>query len=153
MLEHARQQWQATSLVHRKGHALQALWDPMGVKVFSCFLFSVSSECFSSLPCYFHLSTCGIQADMQVGDSCELGMPTPPTKGGPVEIPRAWRPDCDPPPETDATCWTVRMLPGPQADPDYFTPDDMKVLCSSGGHSRIDRWWLADQALLALPEL
>jgi hypothetical protein len=101
----------------------------------------------------FPLEYMRIQADMQVGDSCELGMPTPPTKGGPVEIPRAWRPDCDPPPETDATYWTVRMLPGPQADPDYFTPDDMKVLCSSGGHSRIDRRWLADLGLLAVSEL
>jgi hypothetical protein len=72
---------------------------------------------------------------LQVGDVCELGKPpqAPPPAGSALEVPPEWRPDCDPPAsENGAThVWSVRMLPGPQAAPDYFTEEDMKARCAS----------------------
>ncbi|KAL4418864.1 hypothetical protein ABPG77_002620, partial [Micractinium sp. CCAP 211/92] len=42
-------------------------------------------------------------------------------------VPEAWRPSfCSGDGE-----WTVGVLPGPQADPDYFTPEDMQTLFST----------------------
>ena len=66
---------------------------------------------------------------LQTGDVCELGLPTEAAaKAGDaaLQVPEAWRPECNP--EGAAShLWTVRMLPGPQAAPDYFTEADMEV--------------------------
>lgn len=44
-----------------------------------------------------------------------------------VAVPPAWRPQyC-----SGASDWSVGVLPGPQAEPDYFTPEDMDVLYST----------------------
>jgi hypothetical protein len=75
---------------------------------------------------------------VQCGDICELGRPTaastaPPHKH-PLQVPLEWRPACDPSSSDNCHLWSVRMLPGPQAAPDYFTPGDMQVCFMSGFH-------------------
>lgn len=61
---------------------------------------------------------------MQVGDSCELGSPGNAVHHTSVAEP--WRPAFGEASE-DGSLWTVYMLQGPQAAPDYFTEADMEV--------------------------
>lgn len=78
----------------------------------------------------------------QAGDVCELGAPNAASAGAAdaaLEVPAAWRPACNPSARGAGSAdgngaaggmhlWRVRMLPGPQAAPDYFTERDMEVL-------------------------
>lgn len=61
---------------------------------------------------------------LQVGDSCELGQPN--TSCHSVSVVKPWRPVFGEATET-GHLWTVYMLQGPQAAPDYFTEADMEV--------------------------
>ena len=68
----------------------------------------------------------------QVGDVCELGAaPVHSQPPASLEVPLEWRPECDPPDGGASHAWTVRMLPGPQAAPDYLTQEAMDVRCSA----------------------
>ena len=62
---------------------------------------------------------------MQVGDSCELGRASSGVHSTSVAEP--WRPAFGEASE-DGSLWTVHMLQGPQAAPDYFTEADMEVI-------------------------
>lgn len=70
---------------------------------------------------------------VQTGDSCELGRVASLDEDKPsvalgVPVPEAWRPSFGADTETEGTRrWDVKMLPGPQAAPDYFTEEDMEV--------------------------
>ena len=84
---------------------------------------------------------------MQAGDECELG---PPSKAGAtaaeakLEVLPGWQPACNPGVSSNGRAetgssenggvhtWRVRMLPGPQAAPDYFTEQDMQVQTCCG---------------------
>jgi hypothetical protein len=61
----------------------------------------------------------------QVGDTCELGKPL--IEVHPVKVPQEWRCVMGEVSPDRHHLWKVHMLPGPQADPDYFTTDDIKV--------------------------
>lgn len=61
---------------------------------------------------------------LQVGDSCELGRPNSCFHS--VSIARPWRPVFGEATES-GHLWTIYMLQGPQAAPDYFTEADMEV--------------------------
>eukprot|EP00892_Ulva_mutabilis_P009832 jgi/Ulvmu1/7220/UM035_0006.1 len=65
---------------------------------------------------------------LQNGDSCELGLPNSNVHNAVVPLP--WRPVLGEP-KPDGHLWTVTMLQGPQAAPDYFTYADMEMITSS----------------------
>lgn len=70
------------------------------------------------------LGAAGKVSVLQVGDSCELGRPKSGLHRATVAVP--WRPEFGETTETGCL-WTVHMLQGPQAAPDYFTEADMEV--------------------------
>ncbi len=68
---------------------------------------------------------------LRKGDLLPLGPPPPAesTTAG-LEVPAAWRPSF----AEKGVAWEVGVLPGPNADPDYFTPEDIKTFYSSPYH-------------------
>lgn len=63
---------------------------------------------------------------LRAGDMLPMGLTKTPAAVG-AQVPIAWRPVA---PAADAP-WEVAVLPGPQADPDYFTREDVKTFFST----------------------
>ena len=62
------------------------------------------------------------------GDLLPLGPPSQATAG--LEVPPSWKPTF----AEKGAAWEVGVLPGPNADPDYFTPEDISTFYSSPYH-------------------
>lgn len=60
---------------------------------------------------------------LRAGDMLPMGLTSEPVVSVGAEVPIGWRPKA---PAAD-TPWQIAVLPGPQANPDYFTDEDVSV--------------------------
>ena len=64
---------------------------------------------------------------LRPGDQLPLGKSQQQQRRPGVQLPEAWRPAFP----SQGSAWTIGVLPGPNAAPDYFTPEDIDTLHSS----------------------